>query len=77
MMGKKIENYRRLLSVLLCVVMLAGVACGCQKSEQTQTKEEERGEIHIPVIFTVNPTNGKKSNQQLTEAFNEEYDGIY
>ena len=76
-MGKKIENYRRLLSVLLCVVMLAGVACGCQKSEQTQTKEEERGEIHIPVIFTVNPTNGKKSNQQLTEAFNEEYDGIY
>lgn len=55
------------------LVLLAG--CGRKEPEASEQRNQE--EVEIPVIFTVNPTTGKKSNQELTEAFNAEYRGRY
>lgn len=38
---------------------------------------DNREEVVIPVIFTVNPITGKKNNLELTEAFNARYQGQY
>lgn len=42
-------------------------------------KKEEHAveEIRIPVTFLVNPDTGENENEELVDAFNEEYEGIY
>lgn len=71
MTGRRIKICRMAFFFLL--VLLAG--CGRKKPEASAQRNQE--EVKIPVIFTVNPTTGKKSNQELTEAFNAEYRGRY
>lgn len=59
--------------LFLAVFFLAG--CGVKETESSLPKDRE--EVKIPVIFTVNPITGKKSNQELVDAFNAEYKGQY
>ncbi len=45
---------------------------------RNEKEEKEQADIvRIPVIFTVDPTTGKKNNQELAEAFNKAYEGKY
>ena len=63
---------------LLLLMMLCGMtAAGCAGTERESTVEEEGSVISIPIIFTVDPTTGKKNNQELADAFNEAYAGQY
>lgn len=49
-------------------------ACGPVKEK---TQKTEKKEVEIPITFTVNPTTGKKNQQELVEAFNQKYKGSY
>lgn len=69
----KINKIITMAAGLLLISLLA--ACG-KKEEVSETIEESKV-ISIPVIFTVDPTSGKKNNQELAEAFNKKYEGIY
>lgn len=71
------KEYRKgllLLPVLIIVFIFTG---GCGYTEKDKEKEEQKDVICIPVIFTVDPTNGKKNNQEIVDAFNKEYEGKY
>ena len=60
------------------LMMLCGMAVpGCAGTESENTVKEESGVISIPIIFTVDPTTGKKNNQELADAFNKAYAGKY
>lgn len=68
---------RRAFSGFVCVACLSALVAGCAGSENAETKNETEEEIQIPIIFTVSPQSGKKSNQELVELFNQEYEGKY
>ena len=56
------------------LMMLCGmVVSGCAGTESENTVKEESSVISIPIIFTVDPTTGKKNNQELADAFNKAY----
>lgn len=74
---RKMIKKRNCIAVFICVVMLAGLLAGCANTSGGGKTEEKQEEVHIPVIFTVNPQNGNKNNQDLVEAFNREYQGQY
>lgn len=75
MTEKKIEIFRRGITLFLLLILLIPTGCSSQKKE---SKTNTAGEVvKIPVIFTVNPTTGKKNNKELAEAFNREYRGKY
>lgn len=74
--GKNRQMRYRVLSVVLSLGMLLSLA-GCAESAETKKQAEKEKEVHIPIIFTVNPQNGTKNNQELVEQFNEEYKGTY
>ena len=60
------------------LMMLCGMAVsGCAGMEGENTVKEESSVISIPIIFTVDPTTGKKNNQELADAFNKAYAGKY
>ena len=60
------------------LMMLCGmVVSGCAGTESENTVKEESSVISIPIIFTVDPTTGKKNNQELADAFNKAYAGKY
>ena len=63
--------------VLLAVVgcLLAGMTGGCSKKEKEQRKQQET--VQIPMILTVNPSTGKKNEEAVVNAFNEEYKGSF
>lgn len=50
---------------------------GCTGTENQNIPEEQSEIVSIPIIFTVDPTTGKKNNQELADAFNEAYAGKY
>lgn len=56
---------------LAAVLMITG----CQKSDRSQ--DGQKGAVEIPVIFQVDPASSYKSNEELVEAFNREYEGRY
>ena len=75
MTEKKTGIFRRGITLFLLLILLIPTGCSSQKKE---SKTNTVGEIvKIPVIFTVNPTTGKKNNKELAEAFNREYRGKY
>lgn len=63
--------------------IMAGFACiaaalaimGCQ-SQNTVIPVENK-EVKIPMILPVNPSTGKRSDEELVNAFNREYEGVY
>lgn len=75
-MGRRIKKCR-IISSILCLVCLCGLIAGCSSSSTQETTVSKTEEVHIPVIFTVSPQNGTKSNQELVEKFNKEYQGQY
>ena len=50
---------------------------GYGKGNKDKEDAEQTDIVKIPVIFTVDPTTGKKNNQELAEAFNKAYEGKY
>ena len=42
-----------------------------------QAGAQKKKKIDIPIILTVDPTSGKKTEQDVVDAFNEEYAGTY
>lgn len=76
-MEKRTKSFKKYRLAALALAMIVGLTSGCSSGSEEKNKKADNEEVHIPVIFTVNPTNGKKSNQELVEAFNKEYDGIY
>ena len=68
-------NYNRMIAALVLTVFLGSVAgCSVQEKKQTESPSEE---IKIPMILTVDPTSGKKNEQDLVEVFNQAYQGTY
>ena len=64
-----------MIAALVLTVFLGSVAgCSVQENKQTESPSEE---IKIPMILTVDPTSGKKNEQDLVEVFNQAYQGTY
>lgn len=55
--------------------LTAGMMGGCQKADESGGSMEKT--VEIPVIFQVDPASNYKSNEELVEAFNREYEGKY
>lgn len=64
-------------------MIMAGIACmaavlfvtGCRSQNTIEPVEDEV--VKIPVILTVNPSTGIRNDEELVNAFNREYEGIY
>lgn len=59
----------------LGICLTAGLMVGCRQSDRDQDRQDET--VEIPVIFQVDPASSYKSNEELVEAFNREYEGRY
>ena len=67
---KKNRNGKRTLALLFTVALTGILLTGCGSKNNNKTEEESPEEVRIPIIFTVDPTTGKKNNQELADAFN-------
>ncbi len=73
---KKKCNRKKCASFFLCAVLLLMTLCSC--GGQTAETEEVLSEpVTITMILRANPNTGIKDQEELIEAFNEAYDGIY
>lgn len=61
------------MSLLLTGLLLAG----CGQAEDKDNTETTNSVVEIPIIFTVDPSSGKRNNQELADAFNKAYEGKY
>lgn len=77
MTAEKIKNCKRAAAVALALGLTASLTAGCAGQERKTKVENEAAEIQIPIVLTVNPTTGKKTNKELVTAFNKEYKGKY
>ena len=64
---------------IAAMVLAAGLVCvsGCGKTERQADADAAPEGVQIPIILTVDPTTGKRNNQDLADAFNEAYEGRY
>ena len=64
---------------IAAIVLAAGLVCvsGCGKTERQADADAAPEGVQIPIILTVDPTTGKRNNQDLADAFNEAYEGRY
>ena len=74
-MEQRMMNYRFIVTAVIVTLLLLGLA-GCEKQEKKSVKNTSE-EVVVPMILTVNPTTGKKNEQDLVEAFNHAYQGTY
>lgn len=58
------------------VVFVCVFAAGCKDNRQKEGEEKQEG-IKIPMILTVDPSSGKKNEEELVEKFNAAYEGKY
>lgn len=69
---------RKMMNVCVCLIAFAVLlplsACSPKQEVQRNDREEATG---IPVTFLINPATNLSENQELAEAFNEEYEGEY
>lgn len=49
---------------------------GCSGTKKAIEKTVQK-EISIPMILTVDPSTGKKNEEEVVSAFNKTYDGVY
>ena len=63
--------------MILCLVFVSSMFAGCANSKKNKNPVEKDEEVHIPIIFTVSPQSGNKSNEDLVEQFNQKYEGQY
>lgn len=76
MNGKRKSKARRSVCILLSLCLTAVLLGGCGKKQIQKTDNEEKA-VEIPMILRVSPTSGKKSEQELVDAFNITYKGKY
>lgn len=74
-MERKIESYKRGVSVLFCLGLLICLIAGCTAKKEEADEKSHAEEIMIPVIFRVSPTTGNKDNLELVREFNKKYQG--
>lgn len=68
-------NYKKITAIAAAAVFLAG-GWGCAKNEKEKPQNQGE-EIHIPMILTVDPSSGKKNEEDVVQSFNREYEGTY
>ena len=73
----KKKRHRFLALATACLLLATGVFTGCSRSEKNKETESGQEAVRVPVIFTVDPTTGKRNNQELADAFNKAYEGKY
>ena len=61
------------MSLLLTGLLLTG----CGQTEDKDNTETTNSVVEIPIIFTVDPSSGKRNYQELADAFNRAYEGKY
>lgn len=68
---------RKLLAVILvfCFALVSG--SGCSKEQDSAKEDQQTKIVEIPIVLTVNPNTGEKSDQQVVEAFNNAYRDQY
>ncbi len=71
------RKFRKGMAFFLLMLLCGMAVSGCAGTESEKEVEEENNVISIPIIFTVDPTTGRKNNQELADAFNEAYAGQY
>ena len=64
--------YRKYMRSVLCIVLILTLLSGCGRDMDRTSQSEKKQEIDIPIILTVDPTSGKKSEQDVIDVFNEE-----
>ena len=72
MRRKKKRKMYSIVSIVLLLAVLSG--CGQKNKEEIIDDTEE---VVIPILFREDPETGERSNANLVEAFNEEYEGKY
>lgn len=65
----------KVMTGFACIAITALLLMGCQSQNMVIPVESEA--VKIPMILTVNPSTGKRNNEELVNAFNREYAGIY
>ena len=70
-MGGKMKKIIRGLVLMAAVLYMTG----CQTQSTVETVEDEV--VKIPIILTVNPSTGIRNDEELVNAFNREYEGVY
>lgn len=73
---RKWETVARRVTAVVLVLGLLSLG-GCGKSVRQTDVDTTPEVVRIPIILTVDPTTGKKNNQDLADAFNEAYEGRY
>ncbi|MFQ9344605.1 MAG: hypothetical protein ACLR2O_01525 [Coprococcus sp.] len=63
--------YRKYLQSVFCIALVLTVLTGCGKNTGQTSRSTEKKEIDIPIILAVDPTSGKKTEQDVVDAFNE------
>lgn len=65
------KRKKRNLAVLVLCCLMTGMTAGCREQEEQQVEKQEI--VKIPMVLTVNPSTGKKNEEAVIKAFNEEY----
>lgn len=68
-------NYKKTVSVVMTVMLFLSLA-GCAANEKKKSIDEKE-EVAIPMILTVDPSAGTKNEEEVVKAFNQAYKGIY
>ena len=71
------KNKRNRATGIVSLLVAVSLLTGCGQTESKDNVTEESSVVEIPIIFTVDPTSGKKNNEELANAFNEAYKGKY
>lgn len=77
MRKSKKRKRRRFAGYMFSLFLAGSMLTGCGQVENKNDIEEETDVVKIPIIFTVDPSSGKKNNQELAIAFNKAYKGKY
>lgn len=65
---------KKIIAGIACMTVILSVA-GCRSQKIMEPIQDEP--VKIPIILTVNPSTGIRNDEELVEAFNKEYEGIY
>lgn len=68
-------SYKKTVSAAMTVLLLLSLA-GCAGNERKKSNEEKE-EVAIPMILTVDPSTGIKNEEEVVKEFNQEYQGTY
>lgn len=62
---------------VLCVILCCCLTGGCGQKEPYMVSQAKDGPVKIPMIFLIDAATGKRENEDLVNAFNKAYAGIY